>query len=295
MSSVSTSAPRASRCYPCSWLGYNGQLHEPGVGWQFLGNGYRIYNPMLMRFHSPDHVSPFGRGGMNCYAYCEGDPVNRVDPSGQYLLPLATLMGLGAATMGGLAISKGVEGDKESAALFGVIAGGLLVGAGMVAGMRRIFARQSPPLKLGEVRFRAGRNQNVVDVHGWENSSRVGAENLDGTRLAALVNKKGMGNRPIHLVSCRSADGPVSQGQVLADATGQKVTAYRGPVFVSSFTGKPTGKYHRVVFRPQPEPQRSITAIRNTDLHRQVWQPRHNAHTRRAAPPDDPRPPRGLR
>lgn len=63
-------------------LGFNGELHEPGTGWQILGNGYRVYNPALMRFHSPDSLSPFGQGGMNAYAYCNGDPVNAMDPTG---------------------------------------------------------------------------------------------------------------------------------------------------------------------------------------------------------------------
>jgi hypothetical protein len=35
-----------------------------------------------MRFLSADVLSPFGRGGLNAYIYCLGDPVNRVDPSG---------------------------------------------------------------------------------------------------------------------------------------------------------------------------------------------------------------------
>lgn len=65
-----------------SGVGFNGELTEAGTGWQLLGNGYRAYNPVLMRFHSPDNLSPFGEGGVNAYAYCEGDPVNLVDPSG---------------------------------------------------------------------------------------------------------------------------------------------------------------------------------------------------------------------
>ena len=63
-------------------LGFNGQLRERSLGWYILGNGYRAYNPVLMRFHSPDSWSPFGRGGLNAYMYCVGDPVNRVDPTG---------------------------------------------------------------------------------------------------------------------------------------------------------------------------------------------------------------------
>lgn len=69
-------------------LGFNGQLKERPTGWYHLGNGHRVYNPLLMRFHSPDRLSPFGKGGLNPYAYCSGSPMNRVDPSGRAWLSL---------------------------------------------------------------------------------------------------------------------------------------------------------------------------------------------------------------
>ncbi|MBI6817786.1 RHS repeat-associated core domain-containing protein [Pseudomonas syringae] len=62
--------------------GFNGERPDPLTGHYLLGNGYRAYNPALMRFNSPDSMSPFGKGGMNAYAYCAGDPVNRSDPTG---------------------------------------------------------------------------------------------------------------------------------------------------------------------------------------------------------------------
>ncbi|WP_338010005.1 RHS repeat-associated core domain-containing protein, partial [Pseudomonas sp. GM60] len=37
---------------------------------------------VLMRFNGPDSFSPFGRGGLNTYAYCLGDPINLSDPNG---------------------------------------------------------------------------------------------------------------------------------------------------------------------------------------------------------------------
>lgn len=62
--------------------GFNGQWLDPLTGHYLLGNGYRAYNPVLMRFNRPDSLSPFGKGGSNAYAYGIGDPVNRADPDG---------------------------------------------------------------------------------------------------------------------------------------------------------------------------------------------------------------------
>lgn len=65
-----------------SSIGFNGQWRDPVTGWYHLGHGYRVYNPVLMRFHTPDRWSPFTSGETNVYVYCAGDPINRVDPSG---------------------------------------------------------------------------------------------------------------------------------------------------------------------------------------------------------------------
>jgi RHS repeat-associated protein len=65
-----------------SLLGFNGEHRDPVTGHYLLGNGYRAFNPVVMRFNSPDSLSPFVEGGINAYAYCAGDPVNLVDPSG---------------------------------------------------------------------------------------------------------------------------------------------------------------------------------------------------------------------
>jgi len=65
-------------------LGFNGQYLEPLIGGYSLGSGYRLYNPTLMRFLSPDYLSPFRKGGINTYNYCIGDPINHVDPDGRW-------------------------------------------------------------------------------------------------------------------------------------------------------------------------------------------------------------------
>ncbi|MBI6951649.1 RHS repeat-associated core domain-containing protein [Pseudomonas sp. CCOS 191] len=64
-------------------LAYCGQVREASTGFYHLGNGYRSYDPDLMRFLSPDALSPFAKGGINAYAYCAGDPINYQDPNGR--------------------------------------------------------------------------------------------------------------------------------------------------------------------------------------------------------------------
>ena len=62
--------------------GFNGERPDPVTGHYLLGQGYRAFNPVLMRFNSPDSLSPFGEGGINAYGYCGGDPINKSDPTG---------------------------------------------------------------------------------------------------------------------------------------------------------------------------------------------------------------------
>lgn len=64
--------------------GFNGETRDPVTGHYLLGNGYRAFNPVLMRFNSPDNLSPFAEGGLNAYAYCTGDPINVTDPTGHF-------------------------------------------------------------------------------------------------------------------------------------------------------------------------------------------------------------------
>ncbi|WP_116800465.1 RHS repeat-associated core domain-containing protein [Pseudomonas syringae] len=109
--------------------GFNGERPDPLTGHYLLGNGYRAYNPVLMRFNSPDSLSPFGNGGVNAYGYCTGDPVNRSDPTGHGLIDdVQTYIYLGTALVTGVfglltarssikAVIKGVKLDPEANAV----------------------------------------------------------------------------------------------------------------------------------------------------------------------------------
>ncbi|MDH1576406.1 RHS repeat-associated core domain-containing protein [Pseudomonas sp. GD03746] len=89
-----------------SWLGFSDAHLDHASGCYLLGNGHRAFSPALMRFGSPDRLSPFARGGLNAYAYCLGDPINHRDPTGQeaadYLFPILSILSnlAGAFTSG---------------------------------------------------------------------------------------------------------------------------------------------------------------------------------------------------
>ncbi|MBX8511618.1 hypothetical protein K5D34_18190, partial [Pseudomonas cichorii] len=108
---------------------FNGELREPSTGWYLLGEGYRAYNPVLMRFHSPDSLSPFDRGGVNPYAYCLGDPVNYLDPDGH--LPRWVMPAIGIAlSIVGVVASVATLGAATPIAGTGVVAAWSALSAG---------------------------------------------------------------------------------------------------------------------------------------------------------------------
>ncbi|WP_085716457.1 RHS repeat-associated core domain-containing protein [Pseudomonas sp. B28(2017)] len=98
-------------------LAFNGQIKEPSTGWYHLGNGRRVYNPVLMRFHSADRLSPFGKGGMNAYTYCEGDPLNYTDPTGEFIASVLPIIQRGlTVALHTIAPAAFIFGPKASGA-----------------------------------------------------------------------------------------------------------------------------------------------------------------------------------
>jgi|GEM_PF-6713845 RHS repeat-associated protein len=143
-----------------SLLGFNGERPDPLTGHYHLGNGYRLFNTVLMRFNKPDSSSPFEEGGVNAYSYCEGNPIGRCDPTGHSFLsmirkmvtfvtpahPAATLK-LTASTAAAVVGAAGfmVEADDETANTALLIGSGLLLGAGL-GGMYRFRPSRTPRL-----------------------------------------------------------------------------------------------------------------------------------------------------
>ncbi|WP_353104139.1 RHS repeat-associated core domain-containing protein, partial [Myroides odoratus] len=110
---------------------FNGERKDPISGHYHLGNGYRSYSPVLMRFTCPDSMSPFGAGGINAYAYCAGDPINLIDPSGHSAMGTAGLFSGGLVTQGlgrlgaGGGIALGIIGIVSAVATFGASVAGM--------------------------------------------------------------------------------------------------------------------------------------------------------------------------
>lgn len=96
---------------------FTGESLESATGLYHLGNGYRAYNPMLMRFLQPDGSSPFDGGGINPYAYCLGDPINFNDHSGH--ISDAAIVGI---TLGAI----GLVASIFTFGLAAVAAGGIM-------------------------------------------------------------------------------------------------------------------------------------------------------------------------
>ncbi|WP_226503269.1 RHS repeat-associated core domain-containing protein [Pseudomonas sp. MWU16-30317] len=170
---------------------FNGEWLEPTLGQYLLGQGYRTFNPQLMRFTSPDSFSPFDAGGLNAYVYCLGDPVNRVDPTGHipYLSKFWAWLrrrGRSKATM----VSKPTAGSaiiNSSSALprnvisFKPMASGNTVAAPLSANTLPAPALKAPPLPSSSNGFRAGRAYEVGDINYVVQTARTDIHLKNGT------------------------------------------------------------------------------------------------------------------
>ncbi|WP_049858031.1 RHS repeat-associated core domain-containing protein [Trabulsiella odontotermitis] len=140
--------PRQSSSLP----GFNGERADPVSGVTHLGNGYRAYSPVLRRFTCPDSESPFGIGGINPYAYCEGDPINGTDPSGHGLitwlirkvLSIGIRLGIKAAQAEALSASVATVSAIETG-----VEAGLSLATGVASGITRATGHPDVSKALG--------------------------------------------------------------------------------------------------------------------------------------------------
>ncbi|PYI27472.1 RHS repeat protein [Aspergillus indologenus CBS 114.80] len=200
-------------------VGFNGQWRDPVTGWYHLGHGYRVYNPVLMRFHTPDPWSPFTSGEINPYAYCLGDPINRLDPSGHFTLfgmefgwkdlitavaSIAGSIALGVLTGGaslavqvGVAVAVGVAVEVTAGALGDLAEGNQITWAslggdalsGALGGLTGKFGQQAAKQGLKTAVFGAKKALGRAGSAAITKAARQGGEKITGKAVKKLAVK----------------------------------------------------------------------------------------------------------
>jgi len=200
--------------------GFNGERLDPVDQRYNLGNGYRAYNPVLMRFNAPDSWSPFGNGGLNQYAYCEGDPINLSDPSGH--------MSTGAAVKMGLGIFVGILGAILSFGAAIAVEGAMATAALCLAGLSGVTGAVSAGTKEAD--------PEESKVLGWV-SLGLGIASL-GVGLADQVHGKVIGRSASCALSndaktkfgggSQAAPSPASAESLQAQKLGEHFYVFKG-------------------------------------------------------------------
>lgn len=146
-------------------LGFAGERVDALSGWSIPG-GYRPYDPVLMCFLSPDDESPFGRGGLNPYAYCGADPVNRIDPDGHSWwnwLAGGFGLALGTAAM----ITSFGAAAPAIASLYAVGFSALTATGVMAIGAATLSAISLGTGVASVILQATGANDKAADILGW--------------------------------------------------------------------------------------------------------------------------------
>ena len=80
---------------------YRGYYYDTETKLYYLQTRY--YDPEVGRFiniDNIDYIAPETINGLNFYAYCNNNPVNYYDPSGQFVISIGAVVGLGIAAVG---------------------------------------------------------------------------------------------------------------------------------------------------------------------------------------------------
>ena len=121
---------------------YRSYYYDTETGFYYLNSRY--YSPVWRRFISPDSTSyldPETPNGLNLYAYCNNDPVNYSDPSGNFAISIGFLIAsmaigaaIGAGVSGGIAYYQGERGEDLIWDIVGGAVLGLATGATIALG-----------------------------------------------------------------------------------------------------------------------------------------------------------------
>lgn len=170
-------------------VGYAGELRDLAGDLYYPGS-YRPYDPVLMLFLAPDSASPLGAGGLNRYAYCGADPVNRVDPNGHSFW---SWIGAAAGLVFGaiaIAASAGVLAPVVAPLVASVMTGTIssaTVGAVFAAAASASVIAAATAVTLTAVSIAAGLAVPVLEATNNKQAANIMGFVSAGTGMAASV------------------------------------------------------------------------------------------------------------
>jgi len=171
-------------------FGFAGERVDELTGWSIPG-GYRPYDPILMCFLSPDNESPFARGGLNAYAYCGGDPINRVDPDGHSWLTWL-VGGAGLVLGAGAMIASFGAAAPAIAGLYAVGVSALTASGAIAIGAASLSAVSLGTGVASMILQATGTDDKAAGILGWVSlgTGLVGAGLEIGSAAAARLSSR---------------------------------------------------------------------------------------------------------
>ncbi len=149
---LQTGGTMASTLGTLNPLTYRGYVYDHETGLYYLQSRY--YNPTIRQFISPDNQLATGDAGVNLFAYCGNNPVNRIDSTGEawwhWALGAAVVVACAAATVvtcGGFAAAATavcmVGSGVAAATTASTIAAAAFIGSATVYGTAVLAAASS--------------------------------------------------------------------------------------------------------------------------------------------------------
>lgn len=175
-------------------IAFNGQCLDLSSHAYVLGSGHRLFSPVRMRFNSPDSLSPFDRGGLSAYAYCENDPINFTDPSGH-----SKLIGGAQHALSSRYRLQNYIKDIHPTKLYREVSNldsyAYELAQGIARDTKRLASHRKdlPKLEQAANKAKSENVHSVADPHEWADARRVKAMNNQLDRAAQEANAKLLG------------------------------------------------------------------------------------------------------